>query len=231
MKNLKIAKVRDLLKVTNHENGEGFAVLQDAVPGITSRYIKPDMLKTSLGEKIVVRNSVAEKLAVAQQKLSEIYRDYQLHVAYGYRTPEIQEQSYQRKRQELSRPDLSDGELTEQTHTFVAFPEVAGHPTGGAIDVTLINRLTGKELPMGCHISDFSKPELMATFATGLRITEKENRLLLHNLLKELGFAPFYGEWWHFSYGDREWAFFYDQPTSLYSPVSLDQLKKTSSLP
>ena len=25
------------------------------------------------------------------------------------------------------------------------------------------------------------------------------------------GFAPFYGEWWHFSYGDREWAAFYEK--------------------
>ncbi|MDR3125675.1 MAG: hypothetical protein LBU20_01195 [Candidatus Nomurabacteria bacterium] len=23
------------------------------------------------------------------------------------------------------------------------------------------------------------------------------------------GFAPYDGEWWHFSYGDREWAAWY----------------------
>jgi D-alanyl-D-alanine dipeptidase len=25
------------------------------------------------------------------------------------------------------------------------------------------------------------------------------------------GLAPFDGEWWHFSYGDREWAKYYEE--------------------
>jgi D-alanyl-D-alanine dipeptidase len=33
------------------------------------------------------------------------------------------------------------------------------------------------------------------------------------------GFAPFYGEWWHFSYGDREWAAVYGEPAALYGPL------------
>lgn len=35
---------------------------------------------------------------------------------------------------------------------------------------------------------------------------QKENRFLLQDLMLLVGFAPYYGEWWHFSYGDREWA-------------------------
>ena len=33
------------------------------------------------------------------------------------------------------------------------------------------------------------------------------------------GFAPFDGEWWHFSYGDREWAAFYGLSQTLYAHI------------
>lgn len=35
----------------------------------------------------------------------------------------------------------------------------------------------------------------------------------------EENFAPYYGEWCHFSYGDREWAAFYGQAKTLYAPL------------
>jgi len=46
-------------------------------------------------------------------------------------------------------------------------------------------------------------------------------RLLLHDLMIEAGFAPYYGEWWHFSYGDAEWAAFYEKSKTLYSLLSM----------
>jgi D-alanyl-D-alanine dipeptidase len=30
------------------------------------------------------------------------------------------------------------------------------------------------------------------------------NRKLLRHIMQSSGFAPYDGEWWHFSYGDRE---------------------------
>ncbi len=33
------------------------------------------------------------------------------------------------------------------------------------------------------------------------------------------GFAPFDGEWWHFSFGDREWARFYGAENALYEQI------------
>jgi D-alanyl-D-alanine dipeptidase len=35
------------------------------------------------------------------------------------------------------------------------------------------------------------------------------------------GFVPFWGEWWHFSYGDREGAAFTGRKAALYDAVSL----------
>lgn len=226
MKKLKIATIQDLLRVPTGENGERFISLQDYAPEIKAQYIKSDMLKTLLGSMIVVRRSLADKLRLAQAELNKTCSSYQLLVTYGYRSAKIQQDSYKKKRSELARSYPGVDDLDELTHPFVAFPKVAGHPTGGAIDVTLIDRSTSHEIPLGCHISDFSRPELMSTYSAWIDENEQNNRLLLQDLLVKQGFAPFYGEWWHFSYGDREWAYFYNKPSSLYSPVSVADIVK-----
>jgi len=35
----------------------------------------------------------------------------------------------------------------------------------------------------------------------------------------EAGFAPFTGEWWHFSYGDREWAAIWGRDAAIYEQL------------
>jgi D-alanyl-D-alanine dipeptidase len=45
------------------------------------------------------------------------------------------------------------------------------------------------------------------------------NRQLLRYVMLSAGFAPFDGEWWHFSYGDREWAFYYKKPYAIYNQL------------
>jgi len=52
-----------------------------------------------------------------------------------------------------------------------------------------------------------------------------KNRILLRYLLKKQGFAPYDGEWWHFSYGDREWAFYYKKKNAIYGQVSPGKVK------
>ena len=77
--------------------------------------------------------------------------------------------------------------------------------------------VSGDELDMGNKIADYANPEVIKTFA---RVTgeQAKNRQLLHDLMVAQNFAPFYGEWWHFSYGDREWAVFYGEK-ALYGAV------------
>ena len=45
----------------------------------------------------------------------------------------------------------------------------------------------------------------------------KNNRELLRKIMLEEEFAPYDGEWWHFSYGDKEWAFYYNKDEALYN--------------
>jgi len=196
MKPKTVATTQDLQKIVLRESGE--ALVQ--------------------WKGIWVRKCVAQKLTNIQNKLKVINTRYELLLTEGYRTPEYQERYFlQQFLIEYQKdPSLSLDVLIENTHAFVALPSVGGHPTGGAVDVTLL--FEGKELDMGCKIADFSNPLILPTFSTFISPEQAKNRKLLLDLMVSEQFAPFYGEWWHFSYGDREWAVFYNLVESLYSP-------------
>ena len=61
----------------------------------------------------------------------------------------------------------------------------------------------------------------MPVFAPGITEEQRENRLLLRRVMKEQDFAPFDGEWWHFSHGDREWAALSAAPLAKYQQIDI----------
>ncbi|MDO8261133.1 MAG: M15 family metallopeptidase, partial [Candidatus Magasanikbacteria bacterium] len=186
---------------------------------IKSKYFKNDMLPFFNG-KIIVRKNVAKMLADINLQLRE--KGLGLTVAYGLRLLEIQKKYFSERylAVKLENPELNEDELREKTHSMSASPDVAGHPTGGAVDLSLYNLESGENLDMGGRIADFSDKRI-ETFSDGLSEAQKENRKILHDAMIEVGFCPFYGEWWHFCYGDREWAFFYDKQCAIYNQVDL----------
>ena len=197
------------------ENGERMVDVRTYDPTILAEYEQFDMLPYT-GDVVFVRDSVAHKLADANADLAR--SGLRLKVVYGYRHPEIQRKYFFERRAMLreSSPTISEEELDRLTHNFTAVPDVAGHPTGGAVDCTLVT-VTDGEIDMGTQI-DFNDSRIQ-TFSEGLSEIQIKNRRILRNALMEQGFAPFNGEWWHFSYGDREWACFYRKPASLYSSL------------
>ena len=189
---------------------------------IIAKYIKKDMVPIT-GNMIYVRDSVAQKLARIEKNLKD--KGYRLRVAYGYRHPDVQLDYFKKRREIVSkqRPDLKDAALDRYVYNFVARPDVAGHPAGAAIDITLVT-LDGDDVDMGTKIADYSDEDKIKTYASGLTDVQVDNRKVLHDAMISEGFAPFYGEWWHFSYGDREWAAFYEEKT-LYDTVDF-RIKK-----
>ncbi len=215
---MKILQYDDLVKISLSENNEPLVDLRQATPEVLCVYEKQDMIPL-VGDRIFVRQSVAEKIRRAGAELIKGRPEAQFKVVYGYRAPEIQEKYFEERKQEIKKtdPEITEDKLIRQTHLHIAVPDVAGHPTGGAIDITITT--PEGDLDMGTKIADFSAGDKIETFASGLTEEQQQNRKLLHDLLVKQGFAPFYGEWWHFSFGDREWAAFYNQPQSLYSPT------------
>jgi D-alanyl-D-alanine dipeptidase len=183
---------------------------------IRASYLKKDMLALT-GSTIYVRDMLAQKLAAANRELAS--RGYTLKVVYGYRHPQVQKKYFEDRRQAIHTedPTLTGDALDRYTHIFIAVPDIAGHPAGAAVDITIVDA-EGRDLDMGTTIADFTDPQKIITFADNLTAQQRQNRALLHDLMVAQGFAPFYGEWWHFSYGDREWAAFYDK-AALYGPI------------
>lgn len=205
----KCCTYQELQQQKTSENHEPFVSLNQNSSLLTDCQ-KKDMLPFT-GEQIFVRQEVAKRLQQAQQYLDIQAPGTKLFVVYGYRHPEIQKKYFEDFLKK--HPDITDWETV---HQFVAVPEVAGHPTGGAIDITL-GDAKGVPLDMGTPIADYTDKQKIQTFAKHISEEQKQNRQLLHDCLVQFGFAPFYGEWWHFSYGDREWAAFYEQKQTLYS--------------
>lgn len=218
----KILSFRDVLTAKTGENQEKLVNVRQFAPNILAVHENQEMQKYT-GDLILVRKTVAQKLSQASQNLP---KGYKLKIVFGYRHPDIQKKYFQA---ELKRAGETCGKLDRQTlyekvHPLIAVPEVAGHPTGGAVDVTITDQ-NGQDLPMGTKISDFTNPELLPTFSNQVPAAAQINRQMLHDLMVAAGFAPFYGEWWHFSYGDREWAAFYHKNQSLYSTINLKSLR------
>jgi zinc D-Ala-D-Ala dipeptidase len=70
------------------------------------------------------------------------------------------------------------------------------HNLGLAIDLTLIDRATGRDLEMGTPFDTFSAAAHTAN-ATG---SAAENRQRLKAAMERRGFLNYDQEWWHFSY-------------------------------
>ncbi len=73
----------------------------------------------------------------------------------------------------------------------------SGHTRGSTVDLTIIDRKTGKELDMGSPYDFFgieSHP-----FYKKINKPQKANRLYLRQLMLANNFKPYDNEWWHFT--------------------------------
>lgn len=84
---------------------------------------------------------------------------------------------------------------------YVAHPaKGSGHNRGIAVDLTIINLATGKELEMGTGFDNFS--DTAHHSFTNLPAGVLKNRTLLRNLMEKNGFKIYPEEWWHYSLPD-----------------------------
>lgn len=70
------------------------------------------------------------------------------------------------------------------------------HNSGQAVDLTLVDRATGRELDMGVPYDTYT-PAANTANATGQAAT---NRALLRDAMHAEGFENYPGEWWHYNF-------------------------------
>ena len=112
-------------------------------------------------------------------------------------------------------PELEKQELFAKGY----IAKQSSHSRGSAVDLTLLDMKTGKELDMGSPFDLFS--ELSHPDCREITQEQYENRMLLRRAMLRNGFQPIDCEWWHFSlkeepYPDTYFAF----------PVSAQYLKR-----
>jgi D-alanyl-D-alanine dipeptidase len=87
-------------------------------------------------------------------------------------------------------------------HEFVANPaEGSRHNRGCAVDLTLYDLATGREVEM-TGVYDEMSPRSYPTY-TGGTAEQRTRRDLLRAAMEKQGFTVFQSEWWHFDY--RDW--------------------------
>ena len=95
----------------------------------------------------------------------------------------------------------------------------SSHSRGSAVDLTLLDMRTGKELDMGSPFDLFS--ELSHPDYRGVTEEQYENRMLLQKAMVRNGFLPLDCEWWHFVLKDEPYP-----DTYFAFPVSSAYLKR-----
>jgi len=169
-----------------------------------------------------VRQSVADKLVAAAAALPS---GVALFFEEGHRPLWLQREYYERYdgRLRLAHPEWDAARLALETSKYVAPPDlVPPHSTGGAVDLTLCTA-EGLELDMGTT-SDGSPADndtLSYTFSPQISAAARQQRALLIESMTRQGFVNYPTEWWHWSYGDRYWAYQTHQTNAIYGTSEL----------
>lgn len=174
----------------------------------------------------IFRKSVYQKLLSAQDLLP---KNMKLRLYEAYRNPKIQqmqfEEEYRKNRKKF--PSLTDTEIFLKTTELVSpvinldgTQNVPAHSTGGAFDIELIDE-SGTTIDMGMQVKDWAVTDLTICRTDSELISDeaKRHRKLLMDCLTQVGFVNYPTEWWHWSYGDRYWAYHAKQPYAVYGAL------------
>lgn len=128
-----------------------------------------------------LRKATAQALVAAQKDF--VARGYSLKLFDCYRPLSVQKKMWK---------------ILPGTH-YVANPAKGSkHNRGAAVDLTLVEIATGKEVDMGTPFDTFS-PKAHHSY-TDLPKEVLVHRQLLREVLGKHNFKPIFSEWWHYEY-------------------------------
>lgn len=214
----------EIEKVPVHENRSPLVALHE------TQKLKLEPIYYKLGldgaiNSIYLREEVVQRLYQAANQLPQ---NVGLLVLDGWRPLSVQCSLRKKMHQEIlsKHPTASAEWIENELDNFVANPNRSGmrppHLTGGSVDVTLYNIQSMTALDMGGEFDETG----IRSFTNALeKITDitkqsaKTNRRILVNTMINAGFTNIPTEWWHFDYGNANWAYFSDNPISFYGAI------------
>ena len=188
----------------------------------------------------VLRQSVLNRLIMAQRNLAQISPHLQLALFDAWRPISVQSFMFNHTVKQTCKSrgiDFNDhslkqtiNEIVEEVRSFWAPPSSnpatpPPHSTGAAIDLTLADK-NGVTLDFGGEIDfigDISRPNFYKKFALNMPGSKynifHSRRSLLTSVMTKAGFAQHPNEWWHFSYGDQLWAWKNKKENAIYGKI------------
>ncbi|MBR5767671.1 MAG: M15 family metallopeptidase [Clostridia bacterium] len=205
----------------------GFAVLADFVPNVIQE-IRYYSTYNFVGERIdgyeepcaLLTKEAARSLKAAAGEAAVL--GYRLKIFDAYRPVcavrhfilwGIEDQDIRMK--PYFYPELEKQELFSKGY----IAKQSSHSRGSAVDLTLFDMASGKELDMGGPFDLFS--EISHPDYRGITDEQFENRMTLRSIMTRNGFAPISCEWWHFRLNDEPYP-----DTYFEFPVSSGYLRK-----
>ena len=217
--------------ITIKECGESLESLDPNKFILHSIYFEQGIADTS---EIKLRSGVVERLRKSQNYLQTIdgCKGWKIKIWDGFRLIKVQDKLYKDYYHDLKKdhPDWTDGQIRDQVERFVFPPSTnpsspSPHNTGGAVDLTLVDD-KGKDVPMGTEFDAFTEKSHTDYFNKQGKTEDQAdsfhaNRMLLKKVLEHSGLSNYPFEWWHFNFGNQEWALRTDHDTAIYGSAEI----------
>ncbi len=193
-----LAKNEYGLEIINDENSYRQIVLLDSNQKMISlRSIIPNII---LDLRYATSNNFMHKKMYPSNP-DETYLRLQGAKALAFVQHELNEQGLGLKIFDAYRPYSVTKDFWKQVHDerYVANPaKGSGHNLGIAVDLTIIDLKTAKELDMGTGFDNFTDSAHQNFIA--LPENSLNNRELLRTTMKKYGFIMYDTEWWHYAW-------------------------------
>jgi len=224
--------MRQLLAHPIDEAGEPMCSLPRLAEDCGVRIDFPGGRKLGFLERIFwVRRSVAERLvAVAEDMLRA---DCVLRVEDAWRSIAVQIQGaacdfildtvYERVVWELC-GEIPDADLLFRRISVLTAttPKFANHTSGSAVDISIVRCCGGAELDRGGPYLELSEKTPMGS--PFISMEAQRNRVWINETMATHGFHAYPYEFWHYSYGDVDWAVLTgDERPAMYGPADFDR--------
>jgi len=198
---------------TLNENNEPLVDINKECPKLVVKLVG------QANKRAYLRKSVAEMLCQATYYLpkgvtfviNDAWRskDEQAEIAKNF------EEYFRRKH-----PKWNKKKVQTELQKFVApfrGKKVSGHMTGGAVDLRLIKN--ERRIPMRSRKLNYQENAL--SYQPKLSKHLQDNRQIMFSALKKAGLSNYHREFWHWSYGDYQWAKRNKKPRYIYGPTNI----------
>lgn len=195
----KVERLESKSRIVINDCGEALVDVKKAIPQAVVVLDKDRPMQAAY-----LRKTVVGMLKRAQRLLPKgmtfVIRD-------AWRSSDVQRQIMESfvARFKSQHPNWTEKRARQEAEKFVAGasgPLASGHMTGGAVDVRLWKK--GRRVPMRSWRLTYQ--ENAQPYQPKLPKHLQRNREIMFRALSSVGFSQCHNEFWHWSYGDVQWA-------------------------